>query len=167
MSETDSPNPQRPIEPLFRYVVGLTRTVTQELAAYYDVVVEVEAGTAEERITNRAAETVAGHIEPVNVEDLTLAQHDLEAVVLDPAAREQVPPTLATIEFVEQIRYEYDDLQCEGSLFDVEATPEASHRLEALVLARQIGDTDPDGQTVHAIPPGNIEADLAAGDSTN
>lgn len=143
MPERDSSEPTIPAEPQFRYVVGLTRTIAEDIAAYYDVVVKVPPGTAEDTITAQAAEKVTGHIAPVTGDDLTPSHHELEAVVLDATSREQVPATLATIEVVEQIRYEHDGRQCEGALFDIEANTDESSRLEGLVVATQIDGDSP------------------------
>lgn len=165
MAANDPAGSTSPAKSQFRYTVGLTRTVAENVAVYYDTVIEVPPGTAEETIATQAAETVTGHITPLTVDDLTLAGHELDAVVLDASSREQVPATLATIEFGEQIRYDHDGRQCEGVLFDVESEAADPPCLEGLVLARQIGGTAPEDQTVHRIPLGNIQADLEASDA--
>lgn len=56
MQELDSNESTIPAEPQFRYVVGVTRTFVEDVAAYYDVVVKGPAGTAEETITVTARE---------------------------------------------------------------------------------------------------------------
>lgn len=160
MPELDSNESTIPAEPQFRYVVGLTRTVAEDVAAYYDVVVKVPAGTAEETITAHAAEIVADNVAAVRAKDLTVSQHDLDAVVLDATYREQVPATLATIEFVERIRYEHDGTPCDGALFHVEASPADPSRLTAHVLATRIAGSEPADRTVHTIPLAAIEAQL-------
>lgn len=160
MTENDSPESTIPDESQFRYVVGLTRTVAEDVAAYYDVVVEVPAGTAEETITAHAAETVADNVAAVTVDDLTVSHHELDAVVLDATYREQVPATLATIEVVERIRYEHDGTQCNGALFHIEASPADPPRLTAHVLAIRIAGSEPVDRTVHTIPLAAIEAQL-------
>lgn len=82
------------------------------------------------------------------------------AVVLDANYREQVPASLATIEFVERILYEHDGTQCAGVLFHIEAIPADPPRLTAHVLATRIAGSEPADRTVHTISLATIEAQV-------
>lgn len=164
MSDSDSSEPPIPTELQVRYNVRLTCTVAENVAAAYDVTVEVPLGTPEATITAQATAKFAERIAAVPVAELTPCPPELDAVVLDAAHREQVPATLSTIEFGEQIRYQHHGRRCDGTLFHVEVSPAQSARLEALVIATQIDGTATSDRTVHRIPLGNIDAHLEARD---
>lgn len=148
-----------------RFGIEFTRSLSNEVTAYYDVEVAVPIDTPEAVIRQQAAKKVAAATEEVTPEQLTEVHQYLDGMTLRGDCRSDVPADLRSITFSESIRYDHDGVTCEGHLFELDSDADTTPPT-VLVPAETIDGRTVDETVVHHVDVTDIAACLEEETST-